>query len=77
MAYTLAILFGLYLFAAAFLTWSSIQLPFLNRGTIEMMSGIFDGYSPTPGGAIVGLVYGLVWGGIWGALIAWLYNKLA
>lgn len=76
MAYTLAILYSLYLFTAAMVAWSGMQFPFLNRGTIEMMGDIFDGYAATPGGAVVGLVYGLVWGGVWGALIAWLYNKL-
>lgn len=76
MAYASAVFFGLYLFVAGLLTWSGITLPFLNHGIIEMMSGVFDGYGATPGGAVVGLVYGLVWGGVWGGLIAWLYNTL-
>jgi len=76
LAYSFAIMYGVYLFAAALLTWSGVSLPFLNRATIDTMSGVFDGYGATPGGALVGLVYGLVWGGLWGWLIGWLYNKL-
>lgn len=75
-SYTLGILCGLYLFSAALLVWSGANLPFFNRGMVDMGSSIFEGYGVSPAGAFAGLIYGLAWGGIWGWLIAWLYNKL-
>lgn len=76
LAYTLAILYGVYLFLAAFLSYAGLVIPFLNSSVVQVMGDVFVGYTATPGGAVVGLIYGLAWGGLWGVGIGWLYNRL-
>jgi hypothetical protein len=63
------IVWGLGIFVATL--WAAA----VGRGrTMELLNGMYLGYTISFGGAFVGLIWGLVTGFMSGALIAWMYN---
>jgi len=51
---------------------------YLGWGTeaVDMIGSVYRGYTPTPGGALIGTGWAFVDGFVGGWLFAWIYNKV-
>ncbi|MBW3583826.1 MAG: bacteriophage holin [Euryarchaeota archaeon] len=67
----IGIVWGIGLFAAAFLAWTVGYA----EAFIEAARSVYLGYAPTLAGAFMGLLWGFIDGFIVGVLVAWLYNR--
>jgi hypothetical protein len=70
------IAFGI-VYAAIFLLWGLLAALFGWGGAMaEMVGGLYVGFGPTLGGAVVGALWGFAVGFVFFAVAAWIYNRL-